>query len=111
MVMSNFFKKIRKAILSISEPTGNEIEKVSPPFTAENTPVSPKSTIYPISQVASERSNKKDKLEEVPGNFRKRENAVHCNPPVELLTQTDITKKNTYSKRKKQNSHKVKDKK
>lgn len=108
MAMSNFFKKIREVLVSFSGSSAKEAEEVNTPTPEEYKP-KPRKSVPPVPTVA--KTEKKVVKEEVPSNFRKRENAVHCDAPKELLTQTIIPKKSAYHKRKKQNFNKTREKK
>jgi len=106
--MSNFLKKIREAIASFANSSNKEVESSDSLSSSESKPV-PRKNARPVILADIPIPKKKD--EEVQHHFRKRENAVACDVPAQLVPELVSKKKITKKKRSNNKPSKVNEKK
>lgn len=106
--MSNFFKKIREAIASFSKSSKKEVESFDSTFSPEYKPV-PRKNVRSVILDDIPTPKKVDKS--IEQQFRKRENAVSCEVPTQLMHHSVSKKRITEKKSKNNKPAKVSDKK
>jgi hypothetical protein len=97
--MSNFFKKIREAIASFSKSSKKEVESFDSTFSPEYKPV-PRKNVRSVTLDDIPALKEIDKG--IEQQFRKRENAVSCEVPTQLMHHS-VNKKRITEKKSRNN--------